>query len=109
MEKAILPVSWDVAVSGSNDMKDKECVFCGKIFQWKSALSRHMRLHTSEKKFVCPYCPYRAHRKEHIDQHTHVHVGHNPHVCHICGYSTLYRANLENHIRNHLPNKDSVD
>ena len=36
------------------------CSICGKNLRQKKDLVDHLRAHSGEKPFACPYCPYRA-------------------------------------------------
>jgi hypothetical protein len=47
------------------------CTICGKMFQWKGDLPRHMRIHS----------------------------GHKPHNCHVCGMDFNQSGNLKLHIK----------
>ena len=45
------------------------CSVCGQTFSKQVNLTRHHRVHTGEKPFACPACPYQASRKEHLEKH----------------------------------------
>ncbi|KAG7165918.1 Zinc finger protein 26-like 7, partial [Homarus americanus] len=46
------------------------CPYCRTVsFMSVSDLRRHVRIHTGEKPYACPYCPYRAKRTTHLQDH----------------------------------------
>ncbi|XP_068240486.1 longitudinals lacking protein, isoforms H/M/V-like isoform X22 [Palaemon carinicauda] len=46
-----------------------ECVVCGRGFGRLEDLRRHMRTHTGEKPYLCPYCSFRAAVKSSVYRH----------------------------------------
>ena len=47
------------------------CSICFKCFPWPKDLEIHMRIHTGEKPFVCPKCPYKSAQKGNLKRHVH--------------------------------------
>ncbi|KAG7500902.1 zinc finger protein 516-like [Solea senegalensis] len=60
------------------------CGVCGRSFPLLSSLSQHMRRHTTEKPYKCPYCEHRTAQKGSLKAHIRSHklglLDHNPSV-----------------------------
>ncbi|KAF2368661.1 Zinc finger C2H2-type, partial [Trinorchestia longiramus] len=45
------------------------CPYCVKSFKWPCLLQRHLRIHTGERPFRCPFCTYAAAQKFDVTKH----------------------------------------
>jgi len=48
------------------------CSMCYKVFSGRNRrqhLDQHVRTHTGEKPFMCPFCPKRTSRRDHLKLH----------------------------------------
>ncbi|XP_039606143.1 zinc finger protein 827 isoform X1 [Polypterus senegalus] len=102
------------------------CNICGKVFGRQQTLSRHISLHTEERKYKCHLCPYAAKCRANLNQHLTIHSvklvstdadeivsavtaesidrKHYPYYysCHVCGFETELNAQFVSHMSLHV-------
>ncbi|XP_063314552.1 zinc finger protein 827 [Pelobates fuscus] len=102
------------------------CDVCGKVFGRQQTLSRHLLLHTEERKYKCHLCPYAAKCRANLNQHLTVHSvklvstdtedivsavisessdkKKNPYYysCHVCGFETELNVQFVSHMSLHV-------
>ena len=49
--------------------KIPQCPICCKMFRWANEVVIHLRTHTGERPFPCPYCEYRATQRGALKRH----------------------------------------
>ncbi|XP_075146618.1 uncharacterized protein LOC142221019 [Haematobia irritans] len=79
-----------------------QCEKCDKRFNMKSALERHMAVHSTEgRPHACPQCPKRFKRSQDMKWHLKTHSLEKPNVCDICGKGFALKYVLTQHRRSH--------
>ncbi|XP_061626910.1 zinc finger protein 827 isoform X1 [Phyllopteryx taeniolatus] len=104
------------------------CPVCGKVFGRQQTLSRHLALHTEERKYKCHLCPYAAKCRANLNQHLTIHsvklVNTDAeqivsavaaatdaaerkncayyYSCHVCGFQTELNAQFVGHMSLHV-------
>ncbi|XP_036385524.1 zinc finger and BTB domain-containing protein 34-like [Megalops cyprinoides] len=116
----------DAAAGGAglaNDMRERSirgqwspygdrlvCVYCGKSFNQKGSLDRHMRLHMGITPFACKFCGKKYTRKDQLEYHIRGHTDNKPFHCHVCGKCFPFQGTLNQHLRKkHLASTDSPE
>lgn len=79
------------------------CSCCGRRFETKYKLGRHMVTHTGEKQYACEVCSKRFPRKSTLDQHMWIHMTNKKWQCKTCDKQFNQRVSWKTHMKSHHP------
>ncbi|XP_069972405.1 uncharacterized protein [Penaeus vannamei] len=79
---------------------EKRCPYCGKQFQRRSRLLRHINYHLDNRKFTCEYCTKAFVEKSGLDAHLLTHRPINK-SCSECGKVFKTRRTMKRHLKTH--------
>ena len=119
-----------VAEPPDSDPKKYSCVKCGKEFNNKSNMLRHLEAHgpvllqcphcskkystrgslamhirTHYQSFECPYCAKSFSRQWLLKSHIRTHTGEKPFACQLCSKPFADKSNLRSHMKTHSKHK----
>ena len=85
---------------GSHSERRHQCNVCGKMFEFRSAVTRHMTIHMAEKPYKCSFCDRKFRVKWFCERHELGHKGELP-QCPVCGGRYVH---LKSHMLIHSDN-----
>ncbi|XP_072279450.1 uncharacterized protein [Pyxicephalus adspersus] len=77
------------------------CSECGKCFNWKGHLLRHLKSHTDERPFSCFQCGKCFKHRADLRRHQSTHTGERPFSCSQCEKSFARKDDLLKHQKSH--------
>jgi len=78
-----------------------QCDSCPQRFNMKSALDRHMAVHSTDRLHACTHCSKRYKRAQDLKWHMKTHANEKPNVCDVCGKAFALKYVLTQHMRSH--------
>ena len=88
-----------------DNIRDFDCLQCGKKFKTRVHLGNHARRHSGERPFACSVCEDRFRHKASLIAHMRSHVGSRPYCCEVCGKTFREPSTLKAHCRVHTGDK----
>ena len=86
-----------------------ECDQCGKKFDYKPSLKRHVLLfhnaanrftaNTSQKRYKCDLCNRKFTHKNTLKDHYNIHTGEKPYSCDLCDMKFSWSGNRFRHVK----------
>ncbi|XP_069107038.1 zinc finger protein 557-like [Argopecten irradians] len=94
-----------VGQSQLSDPQPYSCYHCGKGFNDKRCMRKHVRAHTRDKNCKCQLCGKLFQTKSDMRTHVRIHSGTQLHRCGTCGKGFNVKMDLHRHRRTHTGEK----
>ena len=81
-----------------------QCVLCNKCFSTSSNLSMHMITHSEDAEHNCSTCGKCFKRKSDLKRHIRIHTGERPYQCELCDKCFSNSSSRSAHMKRHIDN-----
>ncbi|KAL3858922.1 hypothetical protein ACJMK2_009171 [Sinanodonta woodiana] len=82
--------------------RNQKCPECGKGFKTISAMKKHQqRVHTDERPYQCHICQKTFKIRIALRNHIRLHEGYKPFKCEVCGKDFANKSNMQCHLKTH--------
>ena len=78
-----------------------ECDICGKTYELRPSLQRHMRIHLGLDEFKCSICEKQFSDAKSLRGHIFIHTGEKPFSCRFCEFKFRDKSTLRKHETRH--------
>ena len=78
-----------------------KCEICGKSYELRIRLQRHMKLHLGLIEFKCEICGKELADAQSLRGHILIHTGEKPFTCRFCGFKSRDKSTLRRHETRH--------
>ncbi|KAL1490465.1 hypothetical protein ABEB36_013153 [Hypothenemus hampei] len=90
----------EIKLLSLNKSEEKSsCNICGKTFNQKGSLVRHLAIHTGESRYQCEECGKKFLHHSSFTMHKKIHAGQRNFKCDTCNHCFLTNSHLQRHRR----------